>query len=180
MEAAAAGLTIQDWLALMKKEGAEVKDPAALIPVTIGKDRIVVLTHKSNRVKTLSKEQLQGIFSGKIESWKDVGGDDLPILVVWGKLIQGTNTMFVNKMLDGKPQTKDVIDATTAEDIRQSVAANPSAVGIGPVAIVDGTINAPAIPELSRDIILVTKGKPSAKVQKLLDFIKGDGQKYLK
>jgi phosphate transport system substrate-binding protein len=35
-------------------------------------------------------------------------------------------------------------------------------------------------PEVARDIVLVTKGKPSAKVQKLLTFIKGEGQKYVK
>jgi phosphate transport system substrate-binding protein len=180
VEAAAAGLSFQDWLALMQKEGAPVKDPAALNAVAIGKDRIVVITHKSNPVKKLSREQLQGIFTGKTESWKEVGGDDQPILLVWGKLIQGTNSMFIAKMLDGKPQAKDVIDATTAEDVRQNVAANPSAVGIGPAAIIDGSINAPEIPELSREIILVTKGKPSAKVQKLIDFIKGEGKKYIK
>jgi phosphate transport system substrate-binding protein len=180
VDAAAAGLTLTDWLALMKKEGAEVKDPASLSAVTIGRDRIVVITNKSNPVKKLSREQLQGIFTGKIESWKELGGEDLPIIVVWGKLTQGTNSMFVSKMLDGKAQTKDVIEAATAEDVRQNVTANPSAIGIGPTAILNGSINAPEVPEIARDIILVTKGKPSAKVQKLIDFIKGEGQKYIR
>jgi phosphate transport system substrate-binding protein len=180
VDAAAAGLTLPDWLAMMKKEGAEIKDPASINAVTIGKDRIVVITHKSNPVKKLSREQLQGIFTGKIESWKELGGEDQPILVVWGKLIQGTNSMFVAKILDGKAQTKDVIEATTAEDVRQNVAANPSAIGIGPAAIVNGSISAPEVPEVARDIILVTKGKPSANTQKLIDFIKGEGQKYIR
>lgn len=180
VEAAAAGLAFQDWLNLMKKEGNEIKDPAAYQPVNIGKDKIVVITHKDNKVKQLSAEQLKGIFSGEIGSWKDVGGDDAPILVVWGKLIPGTNSMFVNKFLAGKPVTKDVLEATTAEDVRQNVASNPSAIGIGPIAILDGSINAVATPELARDITLLTKGKPSPKVQKLLDFINGEGQKYIK
>jgi phosphate transport system substrate-binding protein len=179
-EVAAAGLSQLAWLELMKKEGKEVKDPASLKGVVIGKDRIVVITHKDNTVKKLTKEQLQGIFSGAIASWKDVGGPDLPTLVVWGKLIQGTNKTFVEKIMDGKEVTKDVLEATTADDVKQNVVNNPSAVGIGPVSAVDATVNAPEIPEIGRDITLMTKGDPSANVQKLLDFIKGEGQKYVK
>ena len=180
VSAAAAGLSIQEWLDLMKKEGSEVKDPAALHSVTIGKDRIVVIIHKDNPVKKLSKEQLRGIFSGEIENWKGVGGNDGPILVVWGKLIQGTNSMFVNRIMDGKPLVKELIDATTAEDVRQNVTSNPTAIGIGPLAIINGAVNEVEIPEISRDITLVTKGKPATEIQKLIDFVKGEGQKYVK
>lgn len=180
IDAAAVGLTFEDLLILMKKEGAEVKDPASLQHVTIGKDKIIVLLHKDNPVSKLSKEQLKGIFTGKITNWKDVGGKDMPIIVVWGKLIPGTNSLFVKNILDGESQTKDVLEATTAEDIRQNVASNPEAVGIGPVAVVDASVKSPETPEVSRPIIFITKGKPSPNVQKLIDFIKGEGQKYIK
>lgn len=45
---------------------------------------------------------------------------------------------------------------------------------------VDDTIKVLEIPEMSSDIILVTKGKPSPNVRKLIDFIKGEGQKYIR
>lgn len=180
VEAAAAGLTLNDWMALMKKEGVEVKDPSVYQSVTIGKDKVVVITHKDNKVKSLNTEQIKGIFSGDISSWKEVGGDDQPILVVWGKLIQGTNNMFVKKFMGDKQVTKEVIDATNAPDIKQNVASTPYTIGIGPQAIIDGSVKVLETPELSRDITLVTKGKPSPGVQKLLDFIKGQGQKYIK
>lgn len=180
VDAATAGLAFNDWLALMKKENSEIKDPTSLSSVVIGKDRIVLLVDKSNEVKSLSKEQLQAIFSGQASSWKEFGGPDTPILIVWGKLIPGTNSMFEKNIMDGKPVTKDVLEATTAEDVRQNVKSNPGAVGIGPVAILDGSVNSPSTPEVARVITLLTKGKPSEKVQKLLDFIKGEGQKYVK
>jgi phosphate transport system substrate-binding protein len=97
IDAACAGLTFEDLLDLMKKEGVPVKDPASLNFVEIGKDRIVVLIHKDNPVNELSKDQLKGIFTGKITNWKEVGGKDMPIIVVWGKLIPGTNKFFVEK-----------------------------------------------------------------------------------
>ena len=102
VDAAAAGLSFDDWMALMKKEGSEVKDPSLFKQAIIGKDKIVVLVHKDNPVSKLSKEQLKGIFTGKIGNWKEVGGKDLSIIIVWGKLIPGTNSMFVKNMLDGE------------------------------------------------------------------------------
>lgn len=180
VDAAAAGLSYQDWLALMKKDGAEIKDPGAFTSTLVGKDRIVVVVHKDNNVKSLTADQLKGIFTGQITSWKEVGGDDVPVLVVIGKLTPGTNAMFAGKFLGGKAILKDVLDATTADDVRLNVAANPSAIGFGPIAFVDGTVKLLATPELSRDIVILTKGKPSTKVQKLIDYIKGDGHKYVK
>lgn len=180
VDAAAAGLSFDDWMALMKKEGAGVKDAGAFQQVTIGKDKIVVLIHKDNPVSTLSKDQLKGIFTGKISNWKEVGGKDTPIIIVWGKLIPGTNSMFIKNIMDGETQAKDVLEATTAEDVRQNVSSNPEAIGIGPLAVVDASVKSPNTPEVARPIILLTKGKPSAGVQKLIDFIKSDGQKYIK
>lgn len=180
LDAAAAGLSYQDWLGLMKKEGTEVKEPAAYVPIVVGKDKVRVIVHKDNKIKALSAEQIRGIFTGQVLSWKEVGGDDLPTLVVVGKLTPGTNSMFFKKFLDGTEVTKEVLDATTADDVRLNVASNPSAVGFGPLSLLDGSVNAPDTPELSRDITFLTKGKPSAKVQKLIDYIKGDGRKYIK
>jgi len=180
VDAAAAGLSYDEWQKLMKKEGNEIKSPASFQNIVIGKDRIVVITHKDNRLEKLSKEQLLGIFTGKIANWKDVGGKDMPILVVWGTLIPGTNTMFVKNMLGGAAPTKEVLDATTAEDIKDKVKANLEAIGIGPAAIVDAQIWSPQTPEIARPITLLTKGAPSPKVQKLIDFIKGEGAKLVK
>jgi phosphate transport system substrate-binding protein len=87
---------------------------------------------------------------------------------------------LLKKILDGEPVLKEVLETTTATEIKNIVAITPEAIGIGPLAVVDGSVKAPKIPDISRPIILVTKGNPSAKVQKLIDFIKGEGQKYIK
>ncbi len=180
VDAAAAGLSFDDWMTLLKKEAVPVADATLFKPVVIGKDKVIVIVHKDNAVATLSKEQLTGIFSGKITNWKEVGGKDSPVLVVWGGLTQGTNSMFVKNIMGGAKPTDEVIAATTAEDIRHNVASNPEAIGIGPQAIVNQTVRSPETPEVARLITLITKGAPSAKVQKLIDFIKADGGKLIK
>jgi len=181
IDAACVGMTtFEELLDLMKKEGVPIKDPASLNFVEIGKNRILVIIHKDNPVNELSKDQLKGIFTGKITNWKEVGGKDMPIIVVWGKLTPGMNKMFVEKILDGEPVLKEVLETTTAAEIKNIVAMTPEAIGLGPLAGLDGSVKAPKTPEVSHPIFLVTKGKPSAKVQKLIDFIKGEGQKYIK
>lgn len=171
VDAAAAGLSFDDWMALLKKEGVPVADPKAYQAVTIGKDRVIVLVNKSNPVAKLSKEQLTGIFTGKIANWKEVGGTDSPILIVWGGLTQGTNSMFEKNIMDGAKTTSEVVAATTATDIRQIVSVNPEAIGIGPQAIINDSVRSPETPEVARPITLITKGAPSANVKKLLDFL---------
>ena len=176
VDAAAAGLSFDDWMALLKKEGVAVADPAAYKPVIIGKDRVIVIVHKDNPIAKLNKEQLTGIFTGKLTNWKEVGGNDAPILIVWGGLTQGTNSMFVKNIMDGAKPTTEVIGVSTAEDIRQNVSVNPEAIGFGPMAILNATVRSPETPELARPITLITKGAPSAKVQKLIDFIKAEAK----
>jgi phosphate transport system substrate-binding protein len=88
--------------------------------------------------------------------------------------------MFVKNIMDGAKPTTEVIGVSTAEDIRQNVSVNPEAIGIGPQAIVNASVRSPETPEVARSITLITKGVASAKVQKLLDFIKTEGPKYIK
>lgn len=179
LDAAAAGINYQNWLELMKREGVEIEDPTVFHPVTIGRDRIVVITNRDNPVKKLSAEQLRGIFSGEIENWSRVGGADLPILVVWGSLMQETNDMFQSAFLDGKPLVMDVLDAATSEEVRENIAANPSAIGIGPAGILDGSVSSPETPPLAREITLIARANPPNALRKLLEFINGDGRKLI-
>lgn len=179
LDAAAIGLTHEDYMELLKKEGVPVADPAAYQGVVIGKDKVIVLTHKTNPVKALAKEQLIAIYTGKVTNWKEVGGNDAPILIVWGKMIQGTNSMFVKKMLDGNEPIKDVLEVSNAEAVKDAVETNPEAIGIGPVSLTGPTLNVPATPELSRSILLFTKGAPKPAVQALISYIAGEGAQYV-
>jgi phosphate transport system substrate-binding protein len=179
VEVALGGLAFDDWIAMMKQEGSEVKDPGSLQHIPVGKDRIIAMIHKDNPVNKLSKEQLKDIFTGKITNWKDVGGKDMPVLVVWTKLLGG-NFLFQKSILDGAAPATDVLAVNTSEDAKATVTSNPEAIAIGPVALIDNTLKTPETPEVARPITLITKGKPTPKIQKLIDFVKGEGQKYVK
>lgn len=178
-DAAVAAVSLDSMLSGAEKDGVKA-DKAAFQQVVVAKNKTVILLHKDNAVARLSKEQLKGIFTGKIQNWKEVGGKDMPVIVVWGKASPGQNAQFTKEMLDNESVTKDVLDATDYASIKENIASNSEAIGIDPVGLADASVRVPETPELSSPVILVTKGAPSAGIQKLIDFLKGDGQKFIK
>ena len=47
--------------------------------VQIAWDALTVIVNPTNKIKQLTREQLEGIFTGKITNWKEVGGADLRV-----------------------------------------------------------------------------------------------------
>ena len=179
VDAAAGGLTFGDWLAMMEKKGYQIPDKKAFKHRVIGKDIINVIAHKGVAVPELSKEQLKGIFTGKVANWKEVGGPDQAIVVIWGTRFPGTQSVFQKQVLDDEAYTKTTQEATTGEDVKEKVKAVAGAVGLAPANLVDDSVAAPKIPEVGRPITLITKGEPNPEVVKMLDYIRGPGQKHL-
>ena len=179
VNAAAGGVTFPDWMAMMEKEGYAMPDKAAYKFRVIGKDVVKVLTNKDVPVKNLSKDQLKGIFTGKITNWKEVGGPDKPVVVILGSKIPGTQSVFQKQIMDGEAYTTQAKEGTTADDLKTKVAATSGAVCVGPMTAVSDATNAPVIPEVGRPITLITKGEPSGAVMKMLDYIRGEGQKFI-
>jgi len=179
VDTAMGGLSFEDWMKYMKEEKIEIKDPSSLQHMVVGKDKIIVLIHKDNPVSKLTKEQLNGIFTGKITNWKEVGGKDMTIDVVWTNLFGG-NYLFYRKILEGTFLRSDMSEVDNSPMAKAHVMSNVGAIAIGPLGLLDDAVKSPETPEITRPITLITKGKPSPTVQKLIDFIKGEGQKYIK
>lgn len=179
-EVASAGFAYDDLIDDLKKEGAAVPDKALYKAEVVAKAGVFVFINKDNPVTKLSKDQLKGIFTGKLQSWKEVGGADAPILITIAKLNPATNSTFRKQVLDGDAFAKDIAETNTADEISQFIAGSPESIGFGPSTLAGGAVKMVETPAVERVITFFTKGAPSAKIQKLLDFIKGDGQKLIK
>lgn len=178
VDVTAAAHALDGLIAAVRQDGVVVA-PATLIEHQIGINRIAIFVHPGNRVSRLSKDQLKGIFTGRIGNWKDVGGDDRDILVVWGRGTPGQNAEFVKRVLDGASVTRDALESTNYTELRETVAATPEAICIDPMSVADATVkvvdtDAP----LTSPIIAVTVGKPSANVRRLLDYVTGEGKTF--
>ncbi|MGH7204525.1 MAG: PstS family phosphate ABC transporter substrate-binding protein [Candidatus Levyibacteriota bacterium] len=64
----------------------------------------VMLVNSKVTVTNLTTDQLKDIYSGKVTNWKDVGGADLPIVVVSRPTSSGTRATFQKYVL-GTPET---------------------------------------------------------------------------
>lgn len=183
-DASGASEELADAVASMK--AATGKDaPSDLRGNVITSDIIRVIVHPSNPVKSLTKEQLKGLNNGRIENWKAVGGPDMPVIVVTSHLGSATKKVFQKVIMDNDPYVTGAIQVETTRKEIDTVAKLPA--GIGAVSL--GFVNLPGnkekvkmvdTPEISRPLMLITKGEPSASVKKVIDFFLGEGKKYIK
>ncbi len=182
IEVATAAHTPEELFGVIEKEKIQLKNRDALKVVQLADATFYsVIVNPANPVSKLSKEQLDGIFSGKITNWKDVGGKDSPILCIVSNLSPGTNSLFSDTYMDKKKISVEGLDASTAADLRLNVASNPEAIGFLVASLADASVKKLETPPMkSKPIILLTVGAPSPKVQKLIDFIKAEGPKYIK
>lgn len=65
-----------------------------------------MVVNKDVKVHSLTKEQIQDIFTGKITNWKEVGGDDVKIEVINRGKSSGTRTTFIKNIMDGKSEAE--------------------------------------------------------------------------
>ena len=69
----------------------------------IGRDALVFIVNEDNPVQSLTQAQLREIYAGHITNWKDVGGDDTPIVAFQRGEDSGSQTLFQNLLIgDGE------------------------------------------------------------------------------
>ena len=71
----------------------------------IGSEAFVFFVHKDNPIDSLTVEQIQGIYSGEITNWKEVGGANEKIVAFQRNEGSGSQSMLV-RFMDGKPIMK--------------------------------------------------------------------------
>ncbi len=174
-----AGTSFDDLLASLKKESYEIKDKSLYHSEVIGKSALAIAVNKDNPVANLTADQVKGIFTGKVQNWKEVGGNDEPIMVVVSTQNPATMGAFRKLALNNEDFLKDSLDTPTFPEMTNMIASNPGAIGFGPFSIGEGN-KLPKIPTYERPVTAITKGKPTAKVTRLLQYITGAGQKYVK
>lgn len=178
------------------------KDKAA-VGHTIGYDAIAVFVHRSNPVGRLTKDQLEGIFTGRTTNWREVGGEDLPITpnTEIPSTKRATYLMFQKIAMNGSPYAEgfDQIDlprdqlvhlvgdrtgictvslgllSAVGEEIRNEL----RVLSIDGVTPDEKSIRSGSY-LISRPLLLVTRGVPRGNAKRFVEFIlSGEGQGYV-
>lgn len=172
-------------------------------------DGIALIVHPDNPVNTLTLQQISDIYTGKVNNWKEVGGDNLSITLYGRENSSGTYEFFREHVLgnDDYATNTQVLQGTSA--LGEAVARDNKGIGYGGVGYFaartdikiigvkenndagvifpssDGIVNYEDIwngrYSISRYLYCFTDGNPKPEVQDFLDFIISDeGQELVK
>lgn len=97
-------------------------------------DGLSVYVHESNKIPALSLEELEGIFTGQIKNWKEVGGEDAPIVVYSRENSSGTYEFFKEHVLKGKDFAASAQTMPGTAAVLQGIAKDKNAIGYGGAA----------------------------------------------
>jgi phosphate transport system substrate-binding protein len=166
---------------------AAVEKKVAPVQHVVAFDGLPMLVHPSNPVKALTRKQIEAIYTGEIANWKDVGGLDLPIVVVSRDTNSGTYETFKELVLSKDAKIKAGAEYTGSNGaIRQRVQSTQGAIGYAGLGFVDQTVKALAVDgilpsvetviagtyPLSRKLFMYTNGQPAKEshVAKFIDL----------
>lgn len=173
-----------------------------LVAHKIALDGIALIVNKKNSVSKLTISQISSIYTGKVKSWKDFGGEG-GISVIGRDSSSGTYGSFQELALGGKNYASSMMSQPSNQAIVGMVSKTPSAIGYvghayaveaekkGTVKIIsvsksgtdyispsDSNVKSGKYP-LSRALYFYTVGSPTGNTQKFIKWCLSDGQKYV-
>lgn len=174
--------------------------------ITVALDGLAVVVHPGNPVLKLTMDELADIFTGKITNWKQLGGQNLPIVILSREVNSGTHVYFKEHVLrkGNEKGTEEfspmALLMPSSQAIADEVAQNENAIGyygMGYISLKQKALSVakakdseyiePAIESvkngkypISRPLLMYTKGKPEGAVKAFIDFaLSPEGQKIV-
>jgi phosphate transport system substrate-binding protein len=108
----------------------------------IAYDALAVIVNPSNKVTQLTREQIEAIYTGKITNWKEVGGDDMNIVIYSRETSSGTYEFFREHVLNKKNFATSALLMPATGAIVQSVSQTKGAIGYVGLAYLESDIKA--------------------------------------
>jgi len=175
----------------------------APVEVVVARDAIAIVVNPANPVDQLTIAQISDIYSGRINNWAEVGGEDRPIVRLSRETNSGTHVYFLEQVLRGGASDDSTLFSPTtlllpsSEGISAEIRQNPNAIGYDGLGYVTPDMKVVAVaptpegpftypsPEtvnagtyaIARDLYIYTNGEPQGEVAAYLEWILGpEGQ----
>ena len=183
----------------IKTEEIQQATDNGIIPMEhiVARDAIAVIVNPENPVNQLTIQQLSDIFSGKINNWSEVGGDDRPIVRLSRETNSGTHVFFLENVIRmGDPNNKTLFSPDTlllqsSEGITVETRDNPNVIGydglgyvtpeVKVIAVAKDNLGPYVLPSadsvnegeypIARDLYMYTNGDPTGAVLDYLNWI---------
>jgi phosphate transport system substrate-binding protein len=189
----------------IKPEEAAAAQGNGITPVehVIARDAIAVVVHPSNPVDRLTLQQISDLFSGRITSWAEVGGENRPVVLLSRESNSGTHVYFLEQVVRLGDRESDTLFSPetllmpSSEGISAEVRQNPNSIGYDGLGYVTPdqktlavaqdpagpfvlptveTVNDGTYP-IARDLYMYTVGEPQGVIADYLAWIRSaEGQ----
>ncbi len=174
------------------KEKVKLQDAGKkVIETIIAYDALAVIVNPSNKISQLTREQLEGIFTGKITNWKGVGGANMKIIVYSRETSSGTYEFFKKSVLKKKNYAKSALLMPATGAVVQSVSQTKGAIGYIGLAYLEKNVKALKVSydggkkfiapnvanaknktyPITRPLYYYYNGETTKKIQPFLDFV---------
>ena len=152
----------------------------------VANDGIAIIVHPKNPLTNLTKEQAAKIFLGEIKNWKDVGGDNAPIMIMTRETGSGTRATLEEMILNKKSIIETATPFTSSTLIKKAVAKDKNAIGFDSIGFVDKTVKAVSLDGttataatvigksygMGRQLYCVTKGQATGLAAIFIDYLR--------
>lgn len=166
----------------------------------VAQDAIAVIVNPQNPIDQLTLQQISDIYSGNINNWTELGGEDRPIVRLSRETNSGTHVYFLEEVLrlgEEDNQTlfsRDTLLLPSSEGVTAEVRENPNAIGYDGLGYVTPeekiiavardadspyilptaqTVKTGEYP-IARDLYVYTNGEPTGEIEKYLEWIFSD------
>jgi phosphate transport system substrate-binding protein len=167
------------------------------VEFVVSQDAIAVVVHLDNPVNQLTIQQVSDIYSGAINNWSEVGGENRPIVRLSRETNSGTHVYFLEEVLrqgnpdDGTLFSQDTLLLPSSEGITTEVKDNPNAIGYEGLGYITPdmkviaiarragepyvlpsieTVNDNSYP-ISRDLYMYTPAEPTGVIAEYMSWI---------
>lgn len=163
----------------------------------VARDAIAVIINPENPIQKLTLQQVSDIYSGRINNWKELGGEDRPIVRLSRETNSGTHVYFLESVIRlGNKKDKTLFSTNTlllpsSEGIIAEVRDNPNAIGYDGLGYVTPEVKVVAIARdassdyimpsvetvnqnlypVARDLYMYTNGQPQGLIEEYLAWI---------
>ena len=183
------------------------KNSVTPIEFVVAQDAIAVIVNPSNPIERLTLQQISDIYSGKINNWKELGGEDLVIVRLSRETNSGTHVYFLEQVLRlGQSDDKTLFSTDTlllpsSQGITDEVKENPHVIGydglgyitpdVKMIAVARDAASAYVLPSsetvkdgsypIARDLYMYTAGNPTGVIDQYLHWLLSeDAQQIVK
>lgn len=115
---------------------------SVLLGFPVGQDGIAVIVNRENDIPNLTTEQLREIYQGRVANWRELGGDEQPLVVMSREDGSGTRAEFERLVMGERHTTRAAQIAPSSAAMVESVSRTPGAIGYVSISYLNASVRA--------------------------------------